>query len=98
MFFLRDGMNDPLYLKDSFGYLARVLRVFNEDKIQEQIGGYVVSKWKEDEFEGVGVTNFGFMEEILDVSWPRIYWKKDKAIKGLSVRIMELRGLIFREG
>ena len=35
MFFLRDGVNDPLYLDDSFGNLARVLLVFDEGKIQE---------------------------------------------------------------
>ena len=33
-----------------------------------QIGGHIVSKCKEDEFEGVGITNFGFIEEISDVS------------------------------
>ena len=63
-------MNDPLYLEDLFGNLARVLPVFNEEKIQEQMGGHVVSKCKEDKFEGDNVTNFGFVEEILDVSWP----------------------------
>ena len=63
-------MNDPLYLEDSFGNLAKILPVFNEEKIQEQIGGHIVSKCKEDEFEGVGITNFGFIEEISDVSWP----------------------------
>ena len=41
MFFLRDGINDPLYLEDYFGNLARVLPIFNEEKIQEQIGGHV---------------------------------------------------------
>ena len=61
-------MNDPLYLEDSFGNLAKILPVFNEVKIQEQIGGHIVSKCKEYEFEGVGITNFGFIEEILDVS------------------------------
>ena len=90
MFFLRDGVNDPLHLEDSFGNLARVLPVFNEEKIQEQMGGHVVSKWKEDEFEGVTVTNLGFVEEISDNSWPLIYWKNGKAIKGLCVRIIEL--------
>ena len=70
MFFLRNGVNDPLYLEDSLGNFARVLTVFNEEKIQEQMGGHVVSKCKEDEFEGVSVINFRFMEEILDVSWP----------------------------
>ena len=70
--------------------LARVLRVFNEQKILEQIGRHIVSKCKMDEFEGVCVTNFRFMEEILDVPWPSISWKKGKAIKGLCVRIMEL--------
>ena len=41
-----------------------------KETIQEQMGGHVVSKWKENEFEGVDVTNFGFVEEISDVSWP----------------------------
>ena len=35
MFFLRDGVNDPLYLEDAFGNIARVLLVFDEEKIQE---------------------------------------------------------------
>ena len=43
MFFLRDGVNDPLYLEDLFGNFSRVLMVFNEEKIQEQMGGHVVS-------------------------------------------------------
>ena len=43
MFFLRDGVNDPLYLEDLFGNFARVLTVFNEEKIPEQMGGHVVS-------------------------------------------------------
>ena len=76
-------MNDPLYLEDSFVNLARVLTVFNEQNNQEQMGvvgkgrgggvegAHIVSKCKKDEFEGVvGVTNFRFIEEILDVPWP----------------------------
>ena len=35
MFFLRDGVNDPLYLEDAFGNIARVLPVFDEEEIQE---------------------------------------------------------------
>ena len=35
MFLLRDGVNDPLYLEDAFGNLAKVLLVFGEEKIQE---------------------------------------------------------------
>ena len=31
-------MNDPLYLEDSFGNLARVLPVFNEEKLQQHRG------------------------------------------------------------
>ena len=53
---------------DSFGSLAGVLPVSNEEEIQEQMGGHVVSKCKEEEFEDISVTNFRFMEEILDVS------------------------------
>ena len=34
------------------------------------MGGHVVSKRKEDEFEGASVTNFRFMEEMLNVSRP----------------------------
>ena len=63
-------MNDLLYLKDSFGNFARVLPILNEEKIQKQIGRHLVSKCKEDEFQGASVTNFRFMEEISDVSWP----------------------------
>ena len=70
VFFLRDGVNDPLYLEDSFVNFARVLTLFNEEKIQEQMRGHIVSRCKEDKFEGVGVTNFGFIEGIPDVPWP----------------------------
>ena len=63
-------MNDPLCLEDSFWNLASISLVFNEGKIQEQIGGHVVSKCKEDKFEGMNVTNFGFMEDSLDFPWP----------------------------
>ena len=70
MFFLRDGVNNPLYLEYLFRNLARVLTVFNEEKIQEQMGRHVVSKCKEDEFEGAGVANFEFIKEIPDVPWP----------------------------
>ena len=63
-------MNDPLYLEDSFGNLARFVPVFDQEKIQEKMGGHVVSKRKEDEFKGLGVTNFGFIEKISDVSRP----------------------------
>ena len=31
VFFLRDGVNDPLYLEHSFVNLARVLTLFNEE-------------------------------------------------------------------
>ena len=34
------------------------------------MGGHVIFKHKEDEFEGVGVTNFRFMEEISDACGP----------------------------
>ena len=34
-YFYWDGMNDPLYLEDAFVNLARVLSVFDEEKIQE---------------------------------------------------------------
>ena len=40
------------------------------------MGGHVVFKHKEDEFEGVGVTNFRFMEEMLVVPRLRTNWKK----------------------
>ena len=83
-------MNYPLCLDDSFRNFARILSVFNEEEVQKEIGGHVVTKCKEDKIGGISVTNFRFMEEILDVSCPLIYWKKGKAIKGLSVRIMEL--------
>ena len=34
------------------------------------MGGHVVSKRKEDEFEGASATNFRFMEEMSDVFRP----------------------------
>ena len=50
-------MNDPLFLNNSFGKLGRVLPASTEEKIQEQIKEYVVSKCKEDEYEYIGVAN-----------------------------------------
>lgn len=91
-------MNDPLCLENSFWNLASISLVFNEDKIQEQIGGHVVSKCKKDKFEGMSVTNFGFMEDSFDFPWPLIYWKKGKIIKGLSVGVLELYSFMFRKG
>ena len=38
---------------------ARVLFVLNEEEIWEEIEGHIASKCKEDEFEGIDVTNFG---------------------------------------
>ena len=35
MFCLRDGVNDLLHLKNTFENFARVITVFNEEKIQE---------------------------------------------------------------
>ena len=58
-FFIRDEINAPLCLENSFGNLVRVLPVLNEEKTEEQIGRHVASKRKEDEFEGINVTNFG---------------------------------------
>ena len=85
MFFLRDGVNDPLYLEDLFGNLARVLPVFNEEKIQEQMGGHVVSKCKEDKFEGDNVTNFGFVKEISDL-WKRFWMSPGHEFIGKKAR------------
>ena len=48
-------MNGPLFLENSSGRLGWVLPVFTEEKIQEQIKEYVVSKCKTDEYEDVGV-------------------------------------------
>ena len=56
-------------LENSFGNLVRVLPVLNEEKTEEQIRRHVASKRKEDEFEGISVKNFGFIEDILEVSW-----------------------------
>ena len=38
-FFLRDRNNNSKYLENSFGNFDRVLPIFNEEKIQEKIGG-----------------------------------------------------------
>ena len=59
---------------------------------------FIVLECKEDEYEGIGVTYFAFMEEILDVFWPWIYLKKGKVIKELSIRTLELRRFMFRGG
>ena len=63
-------MNYSLFIQKFLENLGRVLPVFNQEKNQEKIGGHVVSECKEGEFEGIGVVDFGFMEEISDVSWP----------------------------
>ena len=68
-FFLRDELNDPLFLEDLFGNLTRILPLFHGEKTQEQKGRHVVFKCKEDEFEVIGVISFGFMEDSLDVLW-----------------------------
>ena len=39
-------MNDPLCLEDSFGNLARISPVFNEEKIQEQMGNTLFANAK----------------------------------------------------
>ena len=57
-------MNDPLYFEDALGNLSGVPKCILQ--IQWIIQN-VVSKRKKDEFEGVGVTNFGFMEKMSDV-------------------------------
>ena len=53
LFFIRDRMNDPLCLGDLFGNLARILLILNAEKIQKQIGGHTVPKYKEDDFKDV---------------------------------------------
>ena len=78
MFFLRDGINDPLCLEESFGNLVSIPLVFNEEKIQKQ-GDMLFPN-----------ENLGFIEQSADVTWPKIYWKKGKSIKGLSAGILEL--------
>ena len=95
---LGDRLNDPVCLEKSFGNLGTVSPVFNKEKSQERIGGHIVSEYKDDEFEGISIANFGYMEEISDVSWPYIYWGKRKSFNGLSVTILELRGFMFKEG
>ena len=97
-FFIRDEINAPLCLENSFGNLASILPVFNKEKIQEQMGRHVIFKCKDVKFEVISVTNFGFLEESSDVPWSKIYWKKCKTIKGFSVRILELQDFMFREG
>ena len=89
-------MNDPLCLEDCLRILAEFFRYLMNTKFR--------SKWKgmlfpnADESEGVSATNFGFMNESLDVPWPCIYWKKGNAIKGVCVRVLEHQSFMFREG
>ena len=54
------------------------------------MGGYVVSKCKEDEFEGVGVTNFGYPLAM------NLLEKKARPSKD-CVKIMEHQGFMLRE-
>ena len=46
--FVKNEVNDPLRLKNSFGNLGMFLPGFNEEKSQKQIGGHVVSECKGD--------------------------------------------------
>ena len=57
-------MTDPLCLEE---YCQGSSGVY-EEKIHGQRIGHIVSKCKEDEFEGIDVTNFEFMEDISDIS------------------------------
>ena len=52
------------------GILVEFFRYLMKRKFKSKWGRHVVSKSKEDEFEGVCVTSFRFMEEMLDVSSP----------------------------
>ena len=85
VFFLRDGTNHPLCLEDSFGNLASIPLVFNEQEIQKQEDMLFPNE------------NLGFIEQSFDVTWSRIYWEKGKSIKGLSAGILELCSFMFRE-
>ena len=69
-------------MENLFGNLARVLPAFNEEKIQEQIGGFVVSKCKKDEFEGVGITNFEFTGKISEFIGKKARTLRDSVLKG----------------
>ena len=80
------------------GILAGFLRYLMKRKARGRIGGHIVSEYKDNEFEGISIANFGYMEEISDDFWPCIYWGKRKFFNGLSVRILELRGFMFKEG
>ena len=86
MFFLRDGMNDPLYLEDSFGNLARVLPIFNEEKTQEKMGDMLFANTKR---MNLKVS----MSPILD-SWNHGFSCR-KAIKELSLRLHVHRRTVF---
>ena len=55
----------------------------SEEKIQKQMEGHVVYKCKEDEFEGIGVTNFGFTEESLDTLGHEFVLKKTRVLRDL---------------
>ena len=57
-------MTDPLCLEE---YCQGSSGVY-EEKIHGQRIGHIVSKCKEDEFEGIDATNFEFMEDISEIS------------------------------
>ena len=48
----------------------RAFSVLNEEEIQKQIGSHAASKCKEERFEFINVTHFGFVKELSDFSWP----------------------------
>ena len=48
---------------------TRAVSVLNEEEIQKQIGSRAASKCKEEGFEFINVTHYGFVKELSDFSW-----------------------------
>ena len=88
-------MNGPLFLENSFGKLGRVLPVFAEKKIQEQIRGYVVSKCKEDEYEDIDIANSNLRKTFQMSLGHTFIWEKARPSRD---SMLKFGALMFREG
>ena len=92
-----DRMNDPMCLEDSFGNLARFFPVFDEEKTQEIIKGTYCFQMHKGWIWRYRCHQIRIYARDFEYFWSWICWKKDNAIKTLSVKILNLWRLMFRE-
>ena len=98
MFFLKDGMSDSLCLENSFGNLGRFLLVLNGKKIQDQIKDTLFPNVKRMTLKVLVLPFLDLWKRFRMSLGHEFIGKNSKAIKGVSVRILDLWDFIFREG